>query len=43
MTLKISAERSVSYDEISTLLSACTDNFTFLEMYGIENMQISRK
>ena len=43
VSLSITAERPVSYDEIVAPLRDCTQNFTTLNMYGLTNMQIERK
>ena len=43
VSLSITAERPVSYDEIVAPLRDCTQNFTTLNMYGLANMRIERK
>ena len=43
VSLSITAERPVSYDEIVAPLRDCTQNFTTLSMYGLANIQIERK
>ena len=43
VSLSITTERRVSYDEIVAPLKDCTQNFTALNMYGLANIQIERK